>query len=188
MMKRTVVLLALLTVAPGAAFAGEIADLGRAAEAQAQAGNHLEAVETLRRAINILAANGPLTLRRVQFIAEPPKGFGLYKPRGGNVFRRGEPLVVYAEPIGLGWKPEGGTNRAVVATDFEIRTPDGKILGGQKDFGRFEFVSHDRNHEIMTHLTIRLSGAPPGRYVFGATYRDAVSGKAATLELPFEIQ
>lgn len=88
----------------------------------------------------------------------------------------------------MGWKTADGVNRAHIVTDFEIRTPDEKVLGGQKDFGRFEFASRDKNQEIMTHLTITLSGAPSGQYVFAATYRDQVSSKSATLELSFEIK
>lgn len=188
MVRRTIIAVMLLAVSGGATLAGEIEDLAREAEAKANAGQYLDAVETLRRAINALTAKGPLALRRVQFIAEPPKGFGIYQPRPNNVFRPGEPLIVYAEPVGMGWRAAGDVHRADVVTDFEIRTSDGKILGGQKEFGRFEFTSHDRNQEIMTHLTIRLSGAQRGSYVFAATYRDQVNSKSATLELPFEIR
>jgi hypothetical protein len=168
--------------------AGEIEDLARQAEKQANAGRHLEAVATLRRAINVLTDKGPLALRRVQFITEIPRGFGIYQPRGNNVFRPGEPLIVYAEPVGVGWKAEGDVNRSLIVTDFEIRTPNGKVLGGQKEFGKFEFNSRDRNHEIMSHLTITLTGAPVGSYVLTATYRDLINGKSAMLELPFEIK
>ena len=188
MIRRMIVVLAAMAGALGPSLAGEIADLGREAEAKANAGQHIEAVETLRRAIAVLTAKGPLALRRVQFITEPPKGFGIFQRRASNVFKPGEPLIVYAEPVGMGWTSEGGLNNARIATDFEIRSPDGKILGGQRDFGRFDFASHDQNQEIMTHLTIRLTGAPPGRYVFAATYRDQISGKSTTLELPFEIK
>jgi hypothetical protein len=188
MIRYTIFALAWLAWIAGSSIAGEIEDLARDAEAKAKAGQHIEAVEALRRAINLLAAKAPLTLRRVQFIAEAPKGFGIYQPRANNVFRAGEPLIVYAEPVGMGWSAAADVNRAHVAADFEIRTTDGKILGGQKDFGAFEFTSRDQNHEIMTHLTIRLSGVRPGRYVFAATYRDQVSGKSANMELPFEIR
>jgi len=188
MIGRTMIALAVLAGSFVPAVAGEVVDLAREAEERAKAGETVAAVETLRRAIGVLAAQGPLALRRVQFIAEPPKGFGIYKARADNVFRPGEPLIIYAEPVGMGWKTENSANRALVAADFEIRTPDGKILGGQKDFGRFEFTSREQNQEIMTHLTIRLSGAPAGNYVFAATYRDQVNGKSANLTLPFEIK
>jgi hypothetical protein len=188
MIRRTMVALAMLAGSFMAGMAGEVADLAREAEAKAKAGDPVAAVEMLRRATGMLAAQGPLALRRVLFVAEPPKGFGIYKPRADNVFKPGEPLIVYAEPVGMGWKAADGMNNALVAADFEIRTPDGKILGGQKDFGRFAFTSHDQNQEVMTHLTIRVSGAPAGKYVFAATYRDQVNGKSANLTLPFEIK
>jgi hypothetical protein len=188
MIRRCIIALALVGTALAPAIAGPVEDLAREAEAQAKAGRHVEAVETMRRALQVLADNGPLVLRRVQFIVEPPKGFGIYQPRPNNVFRQGEPLIIYVEPVGIGWKTDGDTNRAHIATDFEIRTRDGKVLGVRKDFGRFEFASHDRNHEIMTHLTITLTGAPRGSYVFAATYRDQINGKSAMLELPFEIK
>jgi hypothetical protein len=188
MIRRTIAALAVLAGCLVPAFAGEIVDLAREAETKAKAGDPVAAVELLRRATSVMAAQGPLALRRVQFIAEPPNGFGIYKPRADNVFKPGEPLIIYAEPVGMGWKTADGVNHALVAADFEIRTPDGKILGGQKDFGRFEFTSHDQNQEIMTHLTIRLSGAPAGSYVFAATYRDQINGKSANLTLPFEIK
>ena len=188
MIGRMILALAFLSGSLGLSPAGEIEDLAREAEAKANAGQHIEAVETLRRAVNALVAKSPLALRRVQFISAAPKGFGIYQPRPNNVFRVGEPLIVYAEPVGLAWKVEGAVNHALVVTDFEIRTPDGKILGGQKEFGRFEFTSREQNLEIMTHLTITLSGAPRGSYVFAATYRDQGSSKSAVLELPFEIR
>ena len=90
--------------------------------------------------------------------------------------------------VGIGWKAEGEVNRAQMVTDFQIRTADGKILGGQKEFGKFEFNSRERNHEVFTHLTITLTGAPRASYVLAATYRDLINGKSATLELPFEIK
>jgi hypothetical protein len=188
MIRQTIIALALLTASIGAVRAGEIEDLAREAEKQASAGQHLQAIETLRRATNLMAAKGPFLLRKVQFITEPPKGFGIYTPRPGNVFPRGEALIVYAEPIGMTWKTEGAFNRAAMATDFDIRTPDGKVLGGQKEFGKFEFNSRELNQEIHTHLTITLTGAQPSKYVLVATYRDLIGGKRASLELPFEIK
>lgn len=188
MVTRGIVAIGFLAALLAPCGAGEITDLARQAETQASAGRHVEAIETLRRAIDVLSAQAPLSLRHAQYVAQPPKGFGVYQPRATAVFKPGEPLIVYAEPIGMGWKPVDGVNRAQIVTDFEIRTPDGRILGGQRDFGRFDFVSHDRNNEVMTHLTITLSGAPPGKYVFAATFHDKITGKSADMELPFEIR
>jgi hypothetical protein len=188
MFNRTIIALALLAGCMIPLHAGELADLGRQAEKQANSGEHTEAVDTLRRAMDVVMAKGPLVLRRVQFITEPPRAFGVYQPRASNVFRPGESLIVYAEPVGVGWKAEGGISRMLIVTDFDVRTRDGKILGGQKEFGKFEFSSRVPHHELMTHLTITVNGAPAASYVLSATYRDLISGKSATLELPFEIR
>ncbi len=172
----------------GAAHCGEIADLARQAEAKADAGQHVEAVELLRRAQVALAARAPLAFRRVEFVSEQPGGFGMFKPRGSNVFRQGEPLIVYTEPVGVGWKSEGDRLHSLVIFDFTVRTRDGQVLGGRKDFGRLAFTSQVENQEIMAHLTIRLSGAPAGQYVLEVTFRDQVANKSAELELPFAIE
>jgi hypothetical protein len=160
MVKLTAIALTSLILVTGLSLAGEIEDLARDAEAKARAGQHAEAVETLRRALTELSAKGPLTLRRVQFIAAPPKGFGIYQPRANHIFRmRG-------------------------AVDHLCRA----CRHGLEEFGRFEFASHEQNQEVMTHLTITLSGAPRGQNVLHATYRDRVANKSANLELAFEIR
>src|SRR5688500_9358893 len=125
MFRRMTLATALTIAVVGQAFAGEIEDLAREAETKLKAGQHLAAVDALRRAIDVVNAKSPLSLRKVQFSAERPKGFGIYKKRADSVFRRGEPLIVYAEPVGMGWRMEDGLNNALLATDFEIRTPDG---------------------------------------------------------------
>jgi hypothetical protein len=40
----------------------------------------------------------------------------------------------------------------------------------------------------MTHLTLNLTGAEPGKYVFGVIYHDKTTGKSANVDLPFEIK
>jgi hypothetical protein len=187
MLRQTIIALAVLA-AIGTASAGEIADLGRDAETKAIAGQHLEAIETLRRAINVLAANGPFLLRRAQFIAGPPQGFTNFTRRPNNVFAPGEPLIVYAEPIGMGWTSEGDLNRFLVVADFEVHSTDGKVRASQKEFARFELSSLDFIQETYTHLTIRLTGFPIGQYKLLVSYRDLVANKSARMELPFEIR
>src|SRR5260221_10718945 len=46
----------------------------------------------------------PLTIQRALFVAEEPKAYGIYTPRSSSRFKAGEPIIVYAEPIGFGWK------------------------------------------------------------------------------------
>ncbi len=178
-----------LLIGLGGARAGEIAELARDAEAKLQSGQNVEAIENLRRALRLAHDQSPLSFRKAVFVSEPPSGFGIYKVRASNVFQVGEPLIAYVEPIGVGWaKQDAGSFHSLLTVDFEIRSPAGDILTGKRDFGRFEFVSREENTEMMTHLTLNLSGAQPGKYIFGVIYHDTTTGKSASADLPFEIK
>jgi hypothetical protein len=112
----------------------------------------------------------PLTVRRALFVTEEPKAFGVYTPRPSARFKSGEPIIVYAEPVAYGWKPveddqfEFGFN-----VDLVVKTADGKIVGGQENFGKLALKSRTRNREFMIHLTLNLTDAPPGDYHFWIT-------------------
>jgi hypothetical protein len=180
---------ALLLAGTMVASAGEIADLAKDAEAKLAAGNSVKAMEMLRGAVALADARSPLAFRKIVFVSEGPTGFGVYKEHAGNVFKPGEPLIVYAEPLGMGWAPQdGGLFHSALSADFEIRSPEGRILTGKRDFGHFEFVSHEQNKEIRTDVTINLTGATAGKYVLGLTYHDGATGKSAKFDLPFEIR
>ena len=165
-----------------------VEELGRKAAKELAAGQHLEAVETLREAVREAALSGPLLFRHALFTSEPGKAFGIYNPRNDNVFKRGEPLLVYVEPVGFDWKPDGDLYTAHLTVDYEIGTPQGQILAGQRGFDHFEFTSRDQNHEVMTTLKFNLSGAKPGDYVLGVTYHDRTTGKQASFDLPFKVK
>ncbi len=169
--------------------AGDIADLGRGAETMLQSGQYVSAIENLRQAMRLAQDQMPLSIGKAVFVSEEPQGFGIYKERGSDAFKQGMPLLVYVEPIGVGWrKQDDGYFHSLLAVDFEIRLPAGDILTGKRDFGKFAFKSHEQNTEIMTRLTLTLTGAKPGNYVLGVVYRDMITGKSTTFDLPFSIQ
>ena len=130
----------------------------------------------------------PLTIRRAVFVSEHPEGFGQYVARPSNVFKPGEKLVAYAEPVGYGWKSvANGEYQFGFKVDFLIKSPDGKVLGGQQDFADLSKTSHARNREFMIVLTLNIKDAPPGDYVVEYKLRDVSSDKATTFNLPFKI-
>jgi hypothetical protein len=86
--------------------AGEIADLGSGAETMLQSGQYLSAIENLRQAMRLAQDQTPLSIRKAVFVSEEPQGFGIYKERGSDAYKQGAPLLVYVEPIGVGWKKQ----------------------------------------------------------------------------------
>src|SRR4051812_32600582 len=112
-------------------------------------------------------------MRRALFVAKKAQGSGQFEERSSNVFKAGEPLVAYAEPVGYGWKDVGnGMFEFGFAVDFLIKSPDGKILAGQQDFAKLAERSRTRNLEFMGTLTLNGTGAPPGDYVVEYKLRD----------------
>ena len=129
----------------------------------------------------------PLTIRRALFINGEPRGFGLYQERGSKEFKHGEKIVVYAEPVGYGWKDLGkGMFELGFVVDFLIKSRDGKILE-KENFMRIATETHTRNLEFMVILTLNMSSAPAGDYVVEYKLHDIASDKTTTFEMPFKI-
>ncbi|WP_372423961.1 hypothetical protein [Salinarimonas chemoclinalis] len=130
----------------------------------------------------------PLGFRTTTFVADAPQGYGVYTARETNVFAPGEPLVVYAEPVGYAWEEIGdGRFRFGFDVDLLIKTPDGTIVGGRENFQRLALESRARNREFMLTLTLTLDGIRPGDYVLEYRTRDIASDEAGTISLPFTI-
>jgi hypothetical protein len=148
----------------------------------------IAAIDSARAATIEALKGAPLGFRRILFVTEAPDGFAIYDPRPNNVFKPGEPLIIYTEPVGIAWQQDGDKVSSKLVVDFEVRSPDGQVLGGQKAFGEFALTAREPPIDYMAHVTINLTGAPAGAYVLGLTVHDANSGKTASADLPFEIK
>ena len=179
MVRLTIWLFGLWLCAAGWAFAQPVGE---------SSDESLQAIETARAAVSEALNKAPLGFRRILFVSAVPEGFAAYKPRDNTSFTQGEPLIIYTEPIGVAWKQNGGEFSSKLTVDFEIRTPDGKVLAGQKDFGEFALEAREPPLDYMSHIKLDVSGAPAGSYILGLTIHDANSGKSSTKDLPFEIK
>jgi hypothetical protein len=130
----------------------------------------------------------PLAFRTTVIVDAPPQGFGVYHERAHNEFAPGEPIVIYAEPVGYAWRENpDGTYTFGFDVDLLLKKSDGAIVGGQENFQHLELTSRARNREFMLTLTLTVDGAPPGDYVVEYTTRDIASDKAAVISRPFFI-
>ncbi len=167
------------------------ADLvAEATEAQSLAdqGKYIEAIAALDAATDTLWEKAPLTFRRALWVAGPPNGFGAYNPRETNVYAAGDQMIVYAEPVGFGWSKAGDIWQTDLAVDLTIKAKDGEVLLTKDDFQKLAIASRVRNREFMATLKLTLTGIPAGEYIAETTLRDRVTGKAATMSLPFVIK
>ena len=144
-------------------------------------------IDALQKAVTDAWEKMPLTQRRAIFISRPADVYGDYAERASNVFKPGEKLVAYIEPIGYTWKANGDVYDFGVSVDFVVKSPEGKILAGQEGFGKFFKTSHAKLQEFMLTLTLSVDGAPPGKYVLEYKIKDNGSDKSSTVALPFTI-
>jgi hypothetical protein len=187
-MQRIFIGLLVAAVLAGSAPAGEIADKAARAESLAADGKYLEAIDALSQAATSLWDKSPLSFRKILWVAEPPSGFGVYNPRETNVYKAGDNMIAYAEPVGYGWKKAGDIWQTDLAADVTIKTKDGKHIYSKKDFSKLGVSSRARNREFMTRFTFTLDGMSAGEYMVDVTLRDLVSGKNGMFSLPVVIK
>lgn len=134
------------------------------------------------------ADGGKFGFRKVLLTDGAPDGYGMYTQRASNVFKDGDKIYVYMEPVGLHWTSQDGLYQSAATLDYELRTADGKILAGKRGFGNMTFKSHEQNKEVMYKVDLRFTGAPKGKYVLALTAHEAGTDKSASVELPIEYQ
>lgn len=169
--------------------AGPLVEAATKAEQLATSGDPAKARELLRQAVGDFSQTLPFSIGKAVFISKEPAGYAMYEPKDGTVFKTGEAIVSYVEPVGLTWKQAAVKDKLETrfTVDFDILNPAGKVLAGQKAFGDFTFTGYLKNQEIYSTLTIDVSGAPAGDYVLRFHFNDINSGKTATIDQPFKI-
>ena len=129
----------------------------------------------------------PLVVRRAVFVTEKPQLIGNWSERPTNVFKAGDAMITYVEPVGYTWKPRGDLFDFGLSADVVIKSPDGKILGGQENFARVSFSNRLKLQEFMLNLTMSANGLEPGKYLLEYKLHDQGSDKVATFAQPFTI-
>lgn len=163
------------------------AAIKRAQEA-ASAGRSTEALDALDEAAVTIWERMPLTVRRATFVAEEPQGYGVFNPRDSSSFEAGQPLLVYVELNGQGWRRSGDLFRTDLVLDFELRTKDGQALVAQQAFNTIATASRRRNREFFVYVTYSFSGVEPGDYVVRTTVRDRAGSKQTSFDLSFTVK
>jgi hypothetical protein len=182
-----VAIMAGLAAANAPAAAGEIVEHAAKAESLEQQGDYLGALSALDEAVAVIWQKSPLQFRKFLFV-DSAAGYGVYARRESAVFKKGEPLHVYAEPIGFAYgKNALGNMEITMPVDFELQDEKGKTIFQKSDFVSFSLPVRDHNREFNMTFTVNLSGLSVGRYRARFHVRDKYSDKSGDFTLPFEI-
>jgi hypothetical protein len=123
-------------------------------------------------------------------------GFGVYREHGNNVFRPGEAIVLYVEPVGYGYKriandPGNNTLYLMNMTSGVIITDsNGTVLQTINNIPVASIISHRTNTELSLNLNLTQQQQRPfpvGDYVITYIITDQVSGQSFRLEKQIRI-
>jgi hypothetical protein len=184
---RVAAMLVCVVAAIASARAGEIADKAAKAEQLETQGDYIGAISALDDAVEILWRKSPLQFRKVLFV-DSAEGYGVYAERDSDVFKKDEPLLVYAEPIGFAYgKNALGITEITLPVDFELQDEKGKTIYQKDDFVTVSLPVRYHNREFNMTITVRLSGLSIGKYVAKFHVRDKYSNKSGDFSLPFSV-
>lgn len=130
----------------------------------------------------------PLSVRQSLFVTTPAAGYGIYEPRGSNVFSGGEPLYIYLQPMGYGWGDLGGSFEFGVTIGLVIRGEGGEALFENQGFMELKTQSMERPTEFFGNVTLNLTGFPQGAFALDLLLTDINGGEQTTVTMPFEVR
>lgn len=183
-------------------------------EHEGQRGNQLAQLDAARQQYLSAWNNTAFASQFDVFIAEGSDlGYGIYREHvPANVFRPGETIVLYEEPVGYGHQPiidstainqEGGSGSSTgggggssssatsdttlylmnMTADYIISDSTGSELQTIEDVPVGNLISHRQNLELFLTLTLRQDQPfPVGDYIVTYIVHDQVTGQSFQLD------
>ena len=82
-------------------------------------------------------------------------GYGIYQAHNSSIFKPGEKVVLYMEPVGYSYKPIGSLLLMDFTGDVLISDKAGHVLTGFQNLPLATLISHYKNKELT--LTVSLT-------------------------------
>lgn len=181
--------------------------LSQEQQGQGGGGNQFAKLDAAGQQYLSVWKNTPFSSQFDIFIAEGSDlGYGIYREHvPANVFRPGETIVLYVEPVGYGHQPitgttinpeeDGGSSSSGSNTsdmtlylmnmtaDYTISDSTGSELQTIKDVPVGTLISHRQNLELFLTLTLRQDQPfPVGDYIVTYVVHDQVTGQSFQLD------
>ena len=179
----------LLALAPLPAMAGPLVDAATEIEAKLAAGDFSGALDGARGLFAQVWDQSPgLTFGQALLVAENATGYGVFNPRKDNVFKQGDPILIYCEPYGFGYgQPGAGLYSVNFVVDLQVLDAAGNQLANAEGATEYNMTSRHQNREVQANITYSLDGIPVGRYTLITTLRDKNSARSGAFQTAIEI-
>lgn len=176
-----------LTVHP--ALAGPLVDAATVIEEKLNAGDFPGALVAGRDLFAQVWDQSPgISFGQALLVAENATGFGVFNPRDNNVFKQGDPILIYCEPYGFGYgAPGAGLFSVNFIVDLQVLDGAGNLLANAEGATEYNMTSRHQNREVQANITYSLDGIPVGQYTLITTLRDKNSAKSGAFQTAIEI-
>ena len=176
-------------------------------QGEGSVGSQLGELEAARQQYLMVWNNTAFSSQFDVFVAEETHlGYGIYREHvPANVFRPGETIVLYVEPVGFGHQPitddstnigngDGNNNSSTAAStrtlylidltaDYIISDSNGTELATIEDLPAVNLVSHRQNTEFSLTLTLSQEEPfPVGDYMVTYIVHDQVTGQSFQID------
>lgn len=171
------------------AAAGPIADAAADLESRLNDGDAAGALSAIGDLYaQVWARNMVIGFTQGLLVVQPATGFGVYNPRPTNVFKKGEPILIYCEPFGFDYGDVGpGIYSVNLFVDLQVLDASGNQLANAPAATEYNMPSRHKNREVPVNITYSLDGLLPGRYTLVTTLRDKNSQKSGSFQTTIEI-
>lgn len=173
---------------PGPSSAQDLPEFCAQAKTLLDQNRPLEAMKVIQKAMQAVWARTPFQLEKAVLVKKKASGFGAYEPRPDNLYKPGEVVYLYLEPVGFTQEEKDGYYLMGLATDFIVQKEDGTIIGGKENFGKWELKNRNFITGFHLNLDYTLTNVKPGTYIIKTVLRDLLSSKSVAVETPVRFE
>lgn len=178
----------LITVSPSVSPAQDLSMCSTEAQALLKQNQQIQALGVVRQALEEVWKHIAFQAARNVLVKEKASGYGQFEPRTNNVYKAGEVIRLYLEPVGFAQKKVKDHYAVGLEADFAVTDSAGKIIGGQENFWRYETTSRNFLDDFFVNLDFTFTGLNPGAYEIKTVFRDLGSTKTLTVNTPVRIE
>jgi hypothetical protein len=173
---------------PGLSSARDLSDFCTQAKSLLDQNQPIKAMEAIQKAMEEVWRHTPFQLGKAVLVKKKATAFGIYEPRPDNLYKPGEVVFLYLEPVGFTQQEKDGHYFMSLAADFTVQKEDGTIIGGKENFGKWELNSQHFITGFYMNLDYTLTNLKPGTYIIKTVLRDLPTSKAVSVDTPVRFE
>ncbi len=176
----------LVTLSPANSRAEDLAKCCTEAQSLLKQNQQIEGLDVMRKGVEEVWNHIAFQAVKNVFVKEKSVD-NKYEVRPNNVYKSGETIRLYVEPVGFTQKKVKDHYLVELEADYTIAKEDGSVIAGKEHFWRFEKKSGYFRDRWSFDLDFTMK-AEPGNYVIKTVFRDLLSSKTLIVNTPVRFE